>query len=212
MPTGRDPYSEASKAVGRGPQQSPVSIVAQAGAILREEIQMLAAGGAKRPAPAPRVEAITQAPAEALLEPARSLIDTVVNSLKLRPDLIAQLLKISADGGTRDSANQEAVLVLRAPGPVAAGDVAHISLSLENDGEADHCTLYATDLIGIAGHRIPASSVRVQPNPTNIPAAGSTPVQIDIRVPGETCAGRYTGLLQTDDGESLRALIQIAVG
>jgi hypothetical protein len=216
MTTVRYPYNEASKPVGRSPdyQQSLVSIVPQAVAILREEMQTLAAGGVDKLPTALMAQPLTdQTPAQSLPEPARSLVDTVVKSLKQRPDLLAQLLKTAADGGTRDSGKKEGVLLLHAPGTVAAGDVAYISLGLENDDkEADECTLYATDLIGIAGHRIPASHVRVHPNPVRIPASGSNDVQIEIRVPSETPAGRYRGLLQTDDGESLRALIQVTVG
>ena len=106
-----------------------------------------------------------------------------------------------------------ASIVPAAPRPATAGEVAHVSLSLKNDNaEAIHCALCATDLIGVSGHRIPASHLRVSPNPAGIPAAGSTDVQIEIRVPSGTPAGRFTGLLQSDDGESVRALVQLTVG
>ena len=106
-----------------------------------------------------------------------------------------------------------ASIVPAAPRLARAGEVAHVSLSLKNDNaEAIHCALCATDLIGVSGHRIPASHLRVSPNPAGIPAAGSTDVQIEIRVPSGTPAGRFTGLLQSDDGESVRALVQLTVG
>ena len=106
-----------------------------------------------------------------------------------------------------------ASIVPAAPRPARAGEVAHVSLSLKNDNaETIHCALCATDLIGVSGHRIPASHLRVSPNPAGIPAAGSTDVQIEIRVPSGTPAGRFTGLLQSDDGESVRALVQLTVG
>ena len=106
-----------------------------------------------------------------------------------------------------------ASIVPDAPRLATAGEVAHVSLSLRNDNaETIHCALCATDLIGVSGHRIPASHLRVSPNPAGIPAAGSTDVQIEIRVPSGTPAGRFTGLLQSDDGESVRALVQLIVG
>ena len=106
-----------------------------------------------------------------------------------------------------------ASIVPDAPRPATAGEVAHVSLSLKNDNaETIHCALCATDLIGVSGHRIPASHLRVSPNPASIPVGGSTDVQIEIRVPSGTPAGRFTGLLQSDDGESVRALVQLTVG
>ena len=109
--------------------------------------------------------------------------------------------------------NTATVLLLQAPRPATAGEVAHVSLSLKNnDTKTDACALCATDLIGVSGHRIPASHVRVLPNPVSIPAAGSTEVQIEIRIPSAIPAGRYTGLLQAGGGESLRALVQLTVG
>jgi hypothetical protein len=107
----------------------------------------------------------------------------------------------------------QASIVLDAPRLATAGEVGHVSLSLRNvNAETNQCALYATDLIGVSGHRIPASHLRVSPNPASIPPAGSTDVQIEIRVPSGTPAGRYTGLLQSDDGESVRALVQLTVG
>jgi hypothetical protein len=210
------PPKEVFRSVGRGSveERTLASIVPQASAILREEMQAPAVGAVnKLPTSLFSEQLPGQIPPEALPVRGRSLAETIVQSLKQRPDLLAQLLKTAADGGTGDSGKKEGVLLLRAPGTVAAGDVAYISLGLENDDkEADECTLYATDLIGIAGHRIPASHVRVHPNPARIPASGSKDVQIEIRVPSETRPGRYTGLLQSDDDDSLRALIQITVG
>jgi hypothetical protein len=216
MANERYPYNEASRLAGHDPdhQQSVASIVSHAAAILRGEMQSLATGPLNKLPTGLGADALTgKAPTEALPEPARSLVDTVVKSLKQRPDLLGQFLKPAADAGQSDRGTKEAVLLLRAPGTVAPGDVAEVSLSLQNDGtEADRCTLYATDLIGIVGHRIPASCLRVHPNPAYIPAGGSSDFQIEIRVPSETRPGRYTGLLQTDDGETLRALIQLTVG
>lgn len=109
--------------------------------------------------------------------------------------------------------NTATVLLLYAPRPAMAGEVAHVLLSLKNnDTKTDECALSASDLIGVSGHRIPVSHVRVSPNPASIPAAGSTDVQIEIRIPSAISAGRYTGLLQVDGGESLRALVQLTVG
>jgi len=192
------------------------SIVTEAAAILAEEVQSFTAGGVSKlstllvGAGAPS----RQAPAEELREQTRSLIDTLVQVLGQRSDRLAQLVaQTAAASGTPNDGNTETVLLLRARQPVQAGDVAQMSLRLMNDDSAkDECALFATDLIGFSGRRIPASHVRVSPNPTSIPAEGSTDVQVEVRVPSGTPAGCYTGLLQTEDGDSLRALVQVRVG
>jgi hypothetical protein len=63
----------------------------------------------------------------------------------------------------------------------------------------------------MSGHRIPASHVRVVATAASLPAAGSTDVKLEIRIPSATPAGRYTGLLQADGGELFQALVQLTV-
>src|SRR5262245_1579503 len=216
MTTARNSENEVPRPAGGSlGQQSLASIVPQAAVILREELRSLVTGRANAFPTALTAETLTrQSPSEAVLEPARSLVETVVNSLKHRPDLLEQLLRPVTNAGMgAGSANTERVLTLRAPGTVAAGDVAYILLGLQNDDdEADECSLYATDLIGAGGQRIPASHVRVHPNPARIPSAGAIDVQVEISVPRETRVGQYTGLVQIDEGETWRALIQVTVG
>jgi hypothetical protein len=127
---------------------------------------------------------------------------------------VAQLInKIPGAIQTNDSGPGESLRVLETPRPVAAGDVSRLSLHLENDdAEPDQCVLCVTDMIGPSGHRIPASHVRVSPLPATIPGHGSVEIQIEVRIPSAASTGLYTGLLQTDDGESLRALIRVRVG
>ena len=97
--------------------------------------------------------------------------------------------------------------------PSPPGGVAQVSLSLESDNaRTTECALCVTDLIGMSGHRIPATHVRAFPNPVSTRATGSTDVQIEIRIPSGTPAGRYTGLLQAGGAKGLQALIQLIVG
>jgi hypothetical protein len=190
------------------------SIVSQAAAVLAEEVQSLAAGSLSRLSTLVRAGTpSSQAPVEELRGQARALVDTFVRVLGQGPDGFAHLLRENAaTARTRDGGNTETVLSVQAPRSVPAGDVAYVSLRLMNDdAEKDECALVATDLIGVSGHRIPASHVRVSPNPASIPAEGSTDVQVEVRVPSGTQAGCYSGLLQADDGESVRALVHVTV-
>ena len=189
-----------------------MSIVSTATDILREELQSLAASG------------IGQIPAtllpnalpgsEQLDGRVQPLVDALSRLLKVPPGQLTQLIfqTPSSSPGAEDGSSQS-VRVLRTPHPVAAGSVTRLSLHLENDDDQpDECGLYVTDLIGPSGARLPASHVRVSPNPTRIAGHGSADVQIEVRIPSGTAAGCYTGLLQTDDGEDLRALVQVRVG
>jgi hypothetical protein len=190
------------------------SIVSQAAAVLAEEVQSLAAGSVSKLSSLVGAGAPTsQAPVEELREQARSLVDTLVRVLGERPDRLAQLVtQATGASEARASGSTATVLLLRSPQPVQAGEVARVPLRVVNDDtEKDECVLVSTDLIGLSGHRIPASHVRVSPTPASIPAEASADVAIEVRVPSGTPAGSYTGLLQTDDGEALRALVIVTV-
>jgi hypothetical protein len=190
------------------------SIVTKAAAILGEEVQSFAARGVTEistllggTSPTP------QPPVEELRQQARALVDTIVRVLGHRPDGIARLFSEAAGSRGPDGVNTASIHCLQPPRPVQAGDVAHLSLQLVNDDtEKDECVLVASDLIGASGRRIPASHVAISPNSAAIPGGGSTSVQIEVRVPSGMAPGCYTGVLQADDGESLRALVHVVVG
>ncbi len=196
---------------------SATSVVSEAAAILREEAQSLAAGGAGTLSQVLGGDwRVDQPPVEQLRDQARSLVDTFVRVLGQRPGGLADLLPQTAGNtgniGGRDGKNTKSVLVLQGAGPVRPGDLAHVSLRLMNDdSEAGECALFVTDLIGPSGQRIPATHVRVSPSRASVPPAGSVEVDIEVRVPSGVLDGCYSGLLQTDDGESLRALLHVTV-
>jgi hypothetical protein len=187
------------------------SIVSTATGILREELQSLVTSG------------IGQVPA-ALLPTALPVPDQLGGGVQPLVDALAQLLKIPsgqlmqliartpATDRSGDGASQS-IRVLGTSQPVAAGDVTRLLLTLENDDDQpDQCGLYVTDLVGPSGARLPASHVRVSPNPARIPGQASTDIRIEVRIPSGTTPGWYSGLLQADDGEALRALIRVQVG
>lgn len=191
------------------------SIVAEAAAILADEARSLTAGGMRALSTLlSRTGTGDADPAGTVYEQARALAGALVRALGEEPDRIARVLTppVAASGQPAESGATESVLLLHAVRPVPAGGVAQVPFRLSNDDEEpDECTLCATDLVGASGCRIPASHVRVLPQPTRLPGGGSADVHIEIRVPSGTPAGHYTGLVQTDDGETVRALIRIRV-
>lgn len=144
----------------------------------------------------------------------RQLVDTVVDVLGREPEQLARLASPTAAlGGPFDGEDSQSVPLLAAPPTVIPGHVGRVLMMLENDdvGEAD-LTLYATDLVGGLGHRIPAAQVEVTPSSVTIPPGGSADVRIEIRVPSETPRGHYGGLLRANDVDMLQAVIQLSVG
>jgi hypothetical protein len=147
----------------------------------------------------------------------QSLVDALSSLVGVPSDRLSELISQlpagipSEDLGASKSVGV-LVGVLKALQPVTPGQVSRIPLHLANDNaEADECSLWSTDLIGPSGRRIPAAHVRVIPQPIRVPGGGSTDIQIEVRVPSETAAGDYTGLLQSDDGNAVRALVHISV-
>jgi hypothetical protein len=196
--------SQRDRLAGREPQRS---IVAQAAAILAEEVQSFTKSGVSRLATGSGPGAVGSLP----LEQVRDVIDAILRALGQPPEQVARIIEQAGIRPTSGTQTQS-VRLLQAGRPVPPGDVAQVSLRLMNDDtEADECVLVATDLIGISGYRIPASHVRISPHPARIQGGGAADVQIQIRVPSGAPSGCYTGLLQTDDGESLQALIQVTV-
>jgi len=190
------------------------SIVSQAAAVLAEEVQSLAAGSVSKVSSLLGAGGPTnQAPVDQFRDQARSLVDTLARTLGVPSDRLPQLVtQMIAGSKPRGNGIAENVLLLRSSQPVEAGGVARLPLRLVNDDTAeDECGLVFTDLIGINGNRIPASHVRVSPGRTKVPSHGSADVTIEVRVPSGTPAGNYTGFVQADDGEALRALVTVSV-
>jgi hypothetical protein len=192
--------------------QPSTSIVSTAAAVLREELHALTRG-ASRLLPTLGANALTSQTAGQFPEQVQPLVETLARLLNLPPGQLTQLIGQTRTGIQADNTGTgESVDVLRSPQGVMAGNAARLSLHVENDdAESDKCALFVTDLLGPSGHRIPVSHVRVSPQPLSIPAGGSVAVQIEVRVPSGTPAGDYTGLVQADDGQALRTLIQVRV-
>jgi hypothetical protein len=204
---------DALRLIGSNPVEptAVTSIVSTATDILREELQSLAASGIGQ---IPATLLPNALPGSQQLDGrVPPLVDALAQLLKVPPAQLTQLIFQTPSSPGEGDGGSQSVRVLRTLQPVAAGEVTRLSLHLENDDDQpDECGLYVTDLIGPSGARLPASHLRVSPNPTRVAGHGAADVQIEVRIPSGTAEGWYTGLLQTDDGEDLRALVQVRVG
>lgn len=150
-----------------------------------------------------------------LRQQAGKLVDTLLSALQNRPERVVEIAsQIAALRETSDGDNSRRVLLLKPPPPVTPGQATRpIVLELINDDPSESIdgVLYATDLVGTSGQRIPAGQVHVSPKRIPIPAGGSAEVQMEIGVPHGTQPGSYVGLLRTDDADLLQAVVKISV-
>ena len=192
------------------------SFVQKATAVLSDELKGFASRGTEPFGKAFPSEPIDLEPAtERFREQARELVDTFVKILEHRPEQMGRFVsQVAGVGSSHGDDDTRSVPLLKPPPPANSGQAGCIVLSLENDDahETVECTLYATDLVGSSGHRIPATQVNVSPNPVRIPSGGSAEVRIEIRVPTGTPPGSYAGLLQASHGGLERAVLQLSVG
>lgn len=99
------------------------------------------------------------------------------------------------------------------PGVVAAGEVAEVALTLENDSaySTAEFTLHSSELVAGEGARIPADSVTFSPATLSVGPHASGSVTARVRVPDGTPEGLYEGLVRASQLKSLRAMLRVHV-
>ena len=98
--------------------------------------------------------------------------------------------------------------------PLEPGGMAEITMTLENDSDAEteEFNFTASDLINAAvGEQIDAAQVTISPSPVSIAPKGVCNVTIHVKVPPGTPAGVYSGLLQATRMDRLRAILTVQV-
>lgn len=149
-----------------------------------------------------------------LLQRDTDFAGTLMKVLKQRPEQLTQIASQLANTEQLPHGNDVPPFpLLKISSPVNAGNAGQIMFSLINDGDnetADY-PLHSTDLVGLEGHRIPASYINISPNISTIPPGESVDGQIEIRVPRGTPPGTYAGLLKTEDISQLMTIVQLTV-
>ena len=144
------------------------------------------------------------------------IIDLVNAGAKSVGDLAQRAVRIRSDAGSskveRLMAGQ--VPTLSMPQPVKAGAAAEITMSVENDSDAETAkfSFCSSDLVSSTGDRIDNKHVRFDPTSLVLATHRSTKVKATVQVPAETPAGVYAGLIQATNLNHLRASISVAVG
>lgn len=100
-------------------------------------------------------------------------------------------------------------VTLKAPAAASPGQKALISISIVNDSSDDVSYSFSfTDLISLAGERIPSGAVRAIPDAAVVPSAGTLDASFEILIPCVP-AGQYFGLAICR--EALPAILTVTV-
>jgi hypothetical protein len=102
--------------------------------------------------------------------------------------------------------------LLSAAVPVAAGDVATITLRVANQEAAPaEVSLYCTNFVADSGFDIPALHVTFSPRRVTIPPKGDAPFEVKVAVPRQAPAGVYSGLVQAAGTRYVKAVVSVEV-
>ncbi|HEY5451252.1 MAG TPA: hypothetical protein VIQ54_21010 [Polyangia bacterium] len=138
-------------------------------------------------------------------------------------DWIDRVLAIVGQGAARDAMERVSAPIaqiarlalpfLSPAGITRPGDIASIPMRLMNDAPAEARPGFAaTDLLGDAGHRIPASAVSFWPAFPIMQPGEQSAVEVRVTVPTDAHAGNYSGLIQIVTQPDARTLFSIKVG
>ncbi len=111
------------------------------------------------------------------------------------------------------SSTSMGIPMLQAPLPIKSGEAVDIPMTLENDSEDTTETFHfmVSELISSSGDRIEGQQVSFSPSTLVIGPRQSATVTVTVSVPEGTEAGVYSGLLQAQRLEKLRAVIAVQI-
>jgi hypothetical protein len=96
---------------------------------------------------------------------------------------------------------------------IPPGHAATVSMYLDNKSSSttEKFRLYCTDLVNAAGNRVAHGCVTFDPESVVIKPKDNSKVDITVSVPADCASGCYSGLIQAQNLESLRAILVINV-
>jgi hypothetical protein len=97
-------------------------------------------------------------------------------------------------------------------GPVNAGERVHGTFELDNAAthDAEVSVVLPNALASVRG-QIPADRVALTPSPASVPALGSATITVTVSVPTMTEAGRYLGIVRSDEIPDLSLILDVEV-
>ena len=188
----------------------PDDIVQVASAILDRETRSAADGAPTSGASSPAANQIGADQIEAWADQFR----------RQAGELIEQLVSSALSAGLPRAGNPSTVPneltghapVVRPDGPVKAGGLASLPLTVTNTGAAPaDVSFYSSDLVSDSGFGIPAWKVTFSPRTLSLSPHERQTVQVEVAVPGQAAPGEYAGLIRAAGLEGLRAVLAIPV-
>jgi len=143
------------------------------------------------------------------------LVDLIESGVKTAGGLAQRAVRLQPTGGfgSRHPAPGN-IPTLTSGAPLKPGSTGEISMTLENDSDAETEEFHFTssDLINAAvGDQIASTQIKVSPSPVSIAPKGVCTVTIHVEVPVNTAPGVYSGLLQATRLDRLRAILTVQV-
>lgn len=128
----------------------------------------------------------------------------------------AVAVTVRAPEGNGNAAQEDTgpnVPALIVPDPVRTGEIATTALVVENNRSTptDPLAFACSDLVTARGTRIPASAVSFAPSLVVVEPESSLRVTVTVTVPSDADVGLYSGLLQADGLEHIRAVLSLDV-
>lgn len=142
------------------------------------------------------------------------LMDLVSLATKSVASLTDRVVRLeSRDRGPSAPKSTDGVPTLVVPGTVAPGDLASVTMSLENDADkdTDEFEFHSSDLVDSEGNRIEAGLVTFSPQSLVLGPRARAQVAIVVQLPGSTRKGTYAGLIQAARMDYLRAVLVLNV-
>ena len=114
---------------------------------------------------------------------------------------------------SKPSTQSTQVPIVQSDTVVAPGGTQEIKMQLQNDSKKNpmKIALADADLFAPSGERILARNVSVTPKVLTLQPGEKQHVTIQVKVPKNTKAGKYSGLLQDKNIENLQAMLAVEV-
>lgn len=212
MPYFQRPPLQVLQDSGRSVRQD--DIVQVASAILDRETRSSAGGAQKGDAFPPAANQIgahqIEAWADQFRRQAGELVEKLVASA-LSVGLPQSAPPILPPGGMANDLTGHAPVV-RPDGPVKAGGIAALPLTVTNTGAAPvDVSFYSSDLVSDSGFGIPAWKVTFSPRTLALAPQERQTVQVQVAVPGQAAPGEYAGLIRAAGLDGMRAVLAVPV-
>ena len=216
-----DGRTRNSSSIG-GLFQTSSKLVQQAANILEEEIAAGIVAAKKAESRLFSIKRLRDEGEQELMQrfrkDAHEVIDIVMDLITMAAqymDKIARMdISIGRDRGKQSSdSNKAGYPTIRLKEAVSPGATAEMFMFLENYSTTttEEFNLFSTDLVNASGERISHDKITVEPEKIVIQPAGSSKVNISVKVSQSTPEGNYSGLIQAHNMAELRAILVISV-